>query len=103
MERMIDTSVTIAWRVPVFKELCIGTVMVWLGGPWCRSLTWLPFWRITTYPTASSALISRSADTPRGNFMPLPAVSTRPSHNASGPSEDESWHRQSEVIPLQED
>ena len=66
----------------------------------CRTLTWLPFWRITKYPTASRALISRSADTPRGNLMQLPTVSTRPSHNASGPIEDVPQHRRNEVRPL---
>lgn len=78
VERACATSERIPWSVPVYSALCSGTVIRWAGGPWCRSLAWLPFWRMTTYPRRSSARTRRSADTPRYNFMQLPRESTRP-------------------------
>jgi len=50
IDRASATSKRIPCRVPVFKGLWRGTVIVWAGGPSWRSLTWLPFWRITVYP-----------------------------------------------------
>jgi hypothetical protein len=71
IDLICETSERIPWSVPVLIGLCRGIVIVWVGGPACRNLTWLPFWRMTVYPRCSNARIRRSEVTPRGNFMRL--------------------------------